>query len=233
MKKFAVITGATKGIGRAVAYYFAGKGYHLVLLARDIASLNLIARDIEKQHDKISISVYSVDLSLPQAAYDAIKAIITPLPSIDVLFNNAGLLIPGADECEFSDFKQMLNLNVEGMFSVAKACLEKMVVQKYGYIFNLSSLSGIRAFPETALYAATKFAVTGLSEGLYKKYKSEGITVTCLCPGMVATDMTRNFNFKDEDKIQVEDIVKTVDYVLSLSPQATVPLIEIHCREFG
>lgn len=231
--KFAIVTGASRGIGLGVAQYLAEQGYDLGLIARNKEWLEAVADTMRKKYSHLSIDAVAVDLGNIDQAYQAVQTLIATADRIDVLFNNAGVLVPGADELPSESFHQMLQVNVEGLFAVIKAVLEKMTKQGTGYVFNLSSMSGIRAFPETALYAATKFAVTGLTEGLYKKYKSEGINITAICPSVVNTEMTQRFDMPLEDKIQVEDIVKTVDYLMSLSSSAVMPKIEIHCRAIG
>lgn len=229
MNKLAIITGASRGIGLAVANYLANKNYDLVLIARNSERLEQVASDIQSTNSAITVTSHAVDVSNAQAAYDQLKSMVSDIAQVDLLFNSAGILYTGSDDMAIDDLDALLQTNVLGLFAVAKAVLEKMSDQDSGYVMNLSSMSGRRAFGGNGGYATSKFAVSGLTESLFKKYVKQGIKVTALCPSYIDTDMTQHMSVDNADKITVEDIVKTVDYLLSLGNNAAVPFIEIHC----
>lgn len=232
MRPCALITGASRGIGKEVAYYFADEGYDLILVARNEAALNALKAALIDKHDEIDVIVKPLDLSGDTTSvYNDIKACIDAKGRLDVLFNNAGILINGTLEVSLADFEQMHQVNINGLFAVAKAAAHMMKQQKSGYIFNLASLLGKRTITGFGAYASTKFAVVALSDTLSKELASHGIKVTSLCPSVTDTDMTSNFDLPGSEKIQVADIAKTVDYLLSLSASAIVSTVDIHCRE--
>lgn len=107
-----------------------------------------------------------------------------------------------------------------------------MKEQKFGYIINLSSLSGKISSSNLGIYNASKFGISGFSEALAKEMAAFGVKVTAICPGMVATDMTKNFNFKSEWMIGVNDICQTVEYLLNLGPNALLFEVVINCVPF-
>ena len=230
MRKFAIVTGGSKGIGLAVAKLLAQKGYDLALVARDHKKLLKAKSMLQDCHNAIRVTTHSVDLENAADAYHQIKAICQTHESIDLLFNNAGIAVNGADELEIEAMQSLMNINFIGAFAVLKAVLEKMKIQKSGYIINLSSLSGRRALARSGGYCASKFALSGFSESLFKRYTEMGIKVTAICPSTIDSDMTRHFAIDNQDKITQQDMVKTVDYLLSLGKNAVVPFIEVHCK---
>ncbi len=227
MRKFAIVTGGSRGIGFAVAKYLAKSGYDLALIARDQAKLTEAKLAIEIESQDAEVSIYASDIGDAEKSYQLTQKICQSTKQVDVLFNNAGVALAGTNELSISDMQSMLNINVMGVFAVAKAVLEKMAEQKSGYIMNLSSMSGRRSLPRMGGYGASKFAVSGLTEALFAKYVPQGIQVTAICPGVIDTDMTRGVNLENNDKIQLTDIVATVDYLLTVGRQAAIPFIEM------
>ncbi|MCE3237192.1 MAG: hypothetical protein K0R24_173 [Gammaproteobacteria bacterium] len=230
MSKFAIITGASRGIGECVAHYFASQGYDLALIARNEEALSKTKAAINADFPAIKITTHALDISDAKNTYDQIKACIHAAGKIDVIFNSAGISINGTSTLSIDDFQKLQLINVSGMFAVAKAAAEMMKEQGSGYIFNVASMSGKRALVRNGGYASTKFAVVGFSEALFKELMPYGVKVTVLCPSVVNTEMTRHFDMPLEHKIEVQDIVKTVDYLLSLSSAAVIPSIDIHCK---
>jgi len=231
MNKFAIITGGSRGLGFAVAEYLGEKGYDLALIARNPERLEEAKSTLSKQFNKIDITIHAIDVSHSRDAYLKIKEIIAKKGRVDVLFNNAGIAEFGTSELDIDDFEKMQAVNVNGVFAVAKAVAEKMKEQKSGYIFNLASKAGKRPLARLGGYCASKYAVVGFSDSLYQELMEYGVKVTALCPSVTNTDMSRHIEFSDEQKIQLSDIVDTVDYLLKLSPYAVVSSVEIDCRK--
>jgi 3-oxoacyl-[acyl-carrier protein] reductase len=149
-----------------------------------------------------------------------------------LLFNNAGILTHGTSDVADDDIDKTLQINLHGAIYVAKYVAAQMKKQRSGYIMNLSSIGGKVAASFAGVYAASKFGLSGFSEALTKELSSYNIKVTNICPSMVATDMTEGRKFKLEEMIQSSDIVKTVDYLLSLSKNALPAEIVIGCMAF-
>jgi 3-oxoacyl-[acyl-carrier protein] reductase len=230
-KPFAVITGASRGIGKAVAKYFAEQGYDLALIAHNPQRLNNTAAELmQLTQGKVHIEEFALDIADQQAVSATMRKIIKNHPTIDVLFNNAGILLPGTTDLELEDFNRMIQVNLIGAFAVAKPIAQQMRRQGFGYIFNVASNAGKRAQPEFGGYGATKFGLVGLNEAWQKELAANHVKVTALCPSVTLTDMTQDFTMADEEKIQPQDIVKTVAYLLSLNKNTHVPEIIIKCR---
>ena len=230
MTKFAIITGASRGIGEGIARYFAKQGYDLALIARNKEALNRVKQSISSETPNINVNVYPLDISNTHETYRCIKTCIENKGRVDVLFNNAGMTIHGTSEVSIDEFQKINAVNVDGTFACAKAAAETMKKQGYGYIFNLASILGKMTLGEHGVYCSGKFAVVGFSESLLRELLPYGVKVSSLCPSVVDTQMTRDFDMPNEEKIQVNDIVKTVDYLLSLSTHAVIPTIDIHCK---
>lgn len=227
--KFAIITGASRGIGAATAMYFAQKQYDLALISRNKQNLAKIKDKILQLNPSITVDSHCIDISETQLAYTTANKILVKHDKIDVLFNGAGIAIGGTSKLSIEDFITQINTNVLGVFAFAKAVATRMKEQKSGYIFNMSSIVGKRALPTNGGYCASKSAVIGLSQALFHELLPYNVKVTALCPGTVDTDMTKKLEIANEDKIQTSDIVLTLDYLLSLSSAAAIDTIDIQC----
>jgi len=228
--KVAVITGASRGIGRAVALGLAEDGYHVVLLSRDQKALNRVVKTIKNKNGKAKAFV----LDVSNAA--KVKSIITDIKKkfkrIDVLFNNAGILRKGSVDLADDEMEKLIKINLLGAMYVAKYVAAFMKKQKSGYIINLSSMSGQRGFPKLGCYTASKFGLVGFNQCLYKELISYGIKVTSICPSFVATDMASQLDFPMKKMIQPKDIVETIRYLLNIGKNAAINNINIECSAF-
>ncbi len=222
MKPLAIITGASRGIGQAAAYYFARKGYNLILLARSEQALALHSKTLEQQFD-IKAEYHSLDVSDRQAVFSLMDDVLLRHDRIDVLFNNAGVLHRGGSAIEPEAFDEMLNVNLRALYNMIYCCVPRMKAQQSGYIFNLASYAGQRPLPQSAAYCMSKYGAVGFSKSLSLELAPDNIKVTALCPSVVDTQMTAGFaDFPNEEKIRPEDLALTLDYLLNLSPQAYV-----------
>jgi len=227
MTKHAVVTGASRGIGKAVAKYLATQGYDLTLIARNTEALNQVRVEIHSAFPHLSVDIHSIDLSDYKHAYEKLLTIAKQLDRIDVVFNNAGVFTSGTLNIDLDDFSNMIDLNVKGLFIVAKAFGNRMKVQKQGYIFNLGSTAGKRTFASGGGYCASKHAVVGFNGSLHQELKTYNIKVTALCPGVIDTDMTKTFDTRKEDKMGTEEITKAIGYLLSCGPNTYVETLDL------
>ncbi|WP_119342761.1 SDR family NAD(P)-dependent oxidoreductase [Facilibium subflavum] len=232
MKKHAVITGASRGIGFAVAEYFAQNNYHLTLIARDSNGLSKAKSKLQQTNHNISINSYAVDLSQGAQAYQKLQNIAQEAGEVDVVFNNAGVAKMGTLELEYDDFSHMIDVNVKGFFSVAQIFGRKLKAQNKGYIINLSSMSGKRALTRTGGYAASKFAVIGFNQALRQELAPYNVKVTAICPGMIDTDMTAQMNVDNNKKMTTRDITNAVDFLLKAGANAAVETLDIQTDIF-
>lgn len=227
MKKLAIITGASRGIGRSAAIYFAQEGYDVALIARDEKRLNEVGNKISINYN-VNTSIFPLDVSDKKAVDEAIAYILCHHDQIDVLFNNAGILHRGTSEITHDDFNEMIDVNLRGVYHLVHAVVPTMKAQKSGYIFNMSSNSGKRPLGRSGAYCMSKYGVVGFSQSLSLELAPFNIKVTVICPSVINTDMTSDFpDFPNEEKITCEDILDTIDYLIKLGANAYVDEITI------
>ena len=205
MKKTVIITGASKGIGAAMAILFARKGYNVVIGYNDSYQLaKLLSSSLSSQgYNVVPIKVnvankLETDILIKEAVYK--------FGSVDVLINNAGVAFNGliTDTEEF-DFDKIFDVDLKGVFNCCKSVTPVMVNQKSGKIINISSMWGqVGASCEVA-YSAAKAGVIGLTKALAKELAPSGITVNCIAPGLIDTSMNSNISVEDLNAF-VEDI---------------------------
>ena len=189
----ALITGASSGIGEALAHCFAEAGHHLVLVARNRAKLRTLADELARRHGIVA-GVQVADLSQTGAATRLAATLRRKRWAVDVLVNNAGVLAQGS----FVDLtpesqQQIIDLNIRGLTAMLSAFLPDMVRRaargSVGRVLNVASIAAFQPVPTLATYAASKAYVLSLTESLAEELKDSGVTVTALCPGITATHM--------------------------------------------
>lgn len=187
MKKTALITGASSGLGAEFARIHASKGDNLVLIARGKDKMTALKVELENQYD-ISVCVISKDLSdqaAPKAVYDELKA---QKIHVDYLINNAGFGDFGLfAQCDWEKQIQMINLNIAALTYMTRLFLPDMIKNKFGKILNVASTSAFQPGPTMSVYFATKAYVLSFSEAIANEAKGTGVTVTALCPGPTDT----------------------------------------------
>jgi short-subunit dehydrogenase len=188
-KQTVLITGASSGIGEALARRFAADGYRLVLVARSVDKLDALAAELEADYG-VRVWVRPADLSQPDAAQALADDLKRQRTGIDVLVNNAGVLEHGAfSRMATARHQAMIDLNVSGLTAMLAQFLPPMVKRGHGRILNVASIASFQPVPTLATYAATKAFVLSLTESLAEELKDTGVTITALCPGITATSM--------------------------------------------
>ncbi len=188
----ALITGASRGIGRAVAIGLAQDGYQTILVGRSRETLESVAQTICGQMNldgNLAPLVVPLDLSRLDDIASVLGPVIDRLGRVDVLVNNAGQHIPGSLDLRCKDLEHLLRVNVTAQVAVLQSVVPMMTQQGSGYIFNVASRAGKVGFEGVGGYCASKFALAGFGESLYRELVPQGIKVTTLCPGWVNTDM--------------------------------------------
>lgn len=185
----ALITGASSGIGEALATCFAQGGHNLVLVARSADKLQALAKTLAAAHG-VKVWVAPADLSEPGAAQALASTMKRARRRIDVLVNNAGVLQSG----RFTDIgaqrhQQLIDLNISGLTAMLTQFVPAMVARGHGRVLNVASIAAFQPVPSLATYAATKAYVLSLTESLSEELKGSGVSVTALCPGITATNM--------------------------------------------
>ncbi len=198
--KVSIVTGASKGIGKAIAKIFAQAGTHVVCVSRTKDDLNILKKEI--LNDGGSVSIYSCDVSNFDEVEGLIRNTVEEFSKIDIIVNNAGITRDGlimrmSDE----DWNTVIDINLKGTFNAIKAVSRQMMKQKSGRIINISSVVGLKGNAGQANYAASKAGIIGLTKSSSKELASRGITVNCIAPGYIATDMTDQLTDKVKEEI--------------------------------
>jgi len=198
--KVSIVTGASKGIGRAIAKVFAQAGTHVVCVSRTKDDLNILKKEILK--DGGSVSIYSCNVSNFGEVESLIRNTVEEFSKIDIVVNNAGITRDGLImRMSDDDWNTVIDINLKGTFNVIKAVSRQMMKQKSGRIINISSVVGLKGNAGQANYAASKAGVIGLTKSSSKELASRGITVNCIAPGYIATDMTDQLTDKVKEEI--------------------------------
>lgn len=222
--KNALITGAGKGIGKAVALALAAEGTNVILLARTTADLETLAKEVEALG--VKALVVTADISDITSVNQAVEKALATFGTIDILINNAGIGKFGAFlDLSPEDFENIIKINLFGTYYATRAVLPGMIAQQSGDIINISSTAGLRGAAATSAYSASKFAVMGLTESLMQEVRKHNIRVTALTPSTVATDMAKDLNLTDgnPDKVmQPEDVAELIVAQLKLNKRVFI-----------
>jgi len=222
--KNALVTGAGKGIGRAIAIALANEGVNVGLVARTESDLLEVAATIEAIG--VSTAVATADVSMLNEINIAVEKITGKLGAIDILINNAGVAAFGGFlEMEPAKWEQMIQVNLMGPYYVTRSVLASMIERKTGDIVNISSTAGIRGGAVTSAYSASKAGLIALSESLMYEVRKHNIRVTTLTPSTIATDMALDLKITDgnPDKVmQPEDFAELIISQLKLNRRVFV-----------
>jgi len=221
MKKKIVVTGASKGIGKAIALYFGAQGFDVAICARDAKKLEAVAAELRATGALVISSV--CDVTNQQQILQFAAEVEKQWGCIDVLVNNAGQYLSGRviDEPQ-GHLEQLIETNLYSAYYFSRAFVEKMMAQKSGHIFNISSIAGLQAYPNGGSYSISKFAMTGLSKALREELKNEGVKVTNVAPGATYTDSWAGANLPESRFVQANDIAKLLFDTHNISASAVV-----------
>ena len=218
-----IITGASKGLGKAIAEKYAAAGHDLFLCSKNESNLLETIEELKTRFPNVNIDGKAMDVSKKDEAVLFAEWVLSNTSSIDVLVNNAGSFIQGnvSDEAE-GTLEQMMNVNVYSAYRITRSLLPKMKANKNGHIFNLCSIASLAAYPGGGSYSISKFALLGFSKNLRNELKEYGIKVTAVIPGAVYTDSWKSSGLPKERFMEADDVAKMVFAVSQLSPQAVV-----------
>ncbi|RYY61290.1 MAG: SDR family oxidoreductase [Chitinophagaceae bacterium] len=220
-----VITGATKGIGKAIAEAFAEdkQGHTFYLCARNETSLQVIGKELQGRFPRTNIFTRVCDMSERESVAAFAAWILQAADKIDVLVNNAGIFIPGSvEQEEEGSLEKMMAVNLFGSYHLTRALIPVMKKNNSGHIFNICSIASLKAYSNGGAYSISKFAFYGFSQNLREEMKPYGIKVTSVLPGAVLTDSWSGFDNSSKRIMEASDIAKLVYAASFLSPQACV-----------
>ncbi|MGI0494144.1 SDR family oxidoreductase [Alkalinema pantanalense CENA528] len=224
-KRYALITGASSGIGKATALAFADAGIHLILMGRNLAKLEAIAAIVEPSG--VDVQVHAVDFSVLTDIQDRVKAIATSVPHLDIVVNSAGMGYTGLlSETSLEDWQQVIDLNLTSVFQCIQGVLPVLRSQRSGTIINVASVAAYQTFPSWGAYCVSKFGLLALSKTLAAEERAHGIRVITISPGSVNTELwdtkTVQADFDRSAMLTPEVVAQSILHTAQMPPTAVV-----------
>ena len=217
-----VVTGASKGIGRAIAEIFAANGHNLFLCSRGEVKLYKTLEELQVKYPDITIKAKPFDLSIKEEAI-AFGNWCLSFAVPDILINNAGIFEPGEVHNEPDNaLENQVASNLYSAYHLTRALLPKMIEKKSGHIFNMCSIASLHAYANGGAYSISKYALHGFSKNLREEMIPYNIKITSVFPGAVHTDTWGNFNNSSHRIMEADDVAKMIYTASQLSPGACV-----------
>ncbi len=223
--KVALITGANRGIGLAIARRLGALGASLSISARDRNRLDAVGRELQSS---TRVAAISADLTRSDEIAALVSKTEHALGAVDILVNNAGVgtFSPIQDAAE-SDWDTMLDTNLKAVFLLIKAVAPGMIRRRSGHIVNIASLAGKNAFAGGAIYCASKWGLLGLTQCAAEDLRAHGIRVSAICPGSVATDFSPHGKKDPAKMLQPEDVAHALEVIVTQAPQSFISEISL------
>jgi short-subunit dehydrogenase len=222
------VTGASRGIGKAIADIFASNGYNLYLASRNDIALYKAMEELQTKYPAVTIKAKTFDLSKADEAKAAGRWVLDAGVVPDIIVNNAGLFEPGSIHNEpEGQLENQVATNVYSAYHLTRSLLPDMMKRKSGHIFNMCSIASLSAYHNGGAYSISKYALHGFSKNLREEMKPHGIKVTAVHPGAVLTDSWGDYDNSKKRIMEAEDIAKMVYACSQLSPAACVEDIVI------
>ena len=212
-----VITGASRGIGKAIAEKFANENHKVIICSRDESKLN------ELKKANANITTFVCDVSKKEEIASFVDFVLKTFSTIDVLINNAGVFLPGKITEEAEDvLEKTLNTNLFSAYYLTKKLAPKFIKQKSGYIINMCSVASIKAYENGGSYSISKFALLGFSKVLREELKEHNIKVSSILPGATLTDSWHGTDLPESRFSKPEDIAELIYTITQLSAFSVV-----------
>jgi 3-hydroxy acid dehydrogenase/malonic semialdehyde reductase len=240
MTKTVLVTGATSGFGKAIAYLFAQNGNDIVITGRREDRLNTIKKELEQQH-KVQVTTLCFDIRSREQVEAAVAKLKQQVNRIDILVNNAGLAagLSSIEEGNVDDWDTMIDTNIKGLLYITRQIAPMMKEQGTGHIINIGSTAGKIAYKNGNVYCATKFAVEALTQSMRIDLLPYSIKVTAINPGMAETEFAL-VRFKGDEAraktvyeglqpLTAEDIANVVYYCATLPPHVCINDLTLTC----
>lgn len=225
MNKNIVITGATKGLGLAIAQKFAGAGFDVALCARsekDLQALNHTLKGLNPGNNQ-KILTLQCDISNKASLKGFADQVLHEFGTVDILVNNGGIFMPGQLYKEEDGLlEKLIETNVYSAYHLSRWLLPGMIERKQGHIFNMCSVASIKAYPNGGSYSISKFALLGLSKALREELKEFNIKVTSLLPGATLTDSWKGTELPESRFMKPEDVANLLWDIYNLSENTVV-----------
>jgi short-subunit dehydrogenase len=217
-----IITGASKGIGKAIAEQFAAAGHTLLLCSRNEKSLYDTVSALQTQYPQCIVKGKPVDMAVKEQV-TAFGEWCLGFGIPGILINNAGQFLPGSVHSEEEGtLQKMIEVNLYSAYHLTRILLPEMIKAKQGHIFNICSIASLNAYANGGSYSISKFALLGFSKNLREEMKPHGIKVTAICPGATMSGSWDGANIDPKRIMEAEDVAKMVFTASQLSPMADV-----------
>jgi len=228
MNKLIVVTGGTKGIGKAILEKFCREGFDLVTCSRHQQELELLKESLQKLNHQTTTFIQQADMSDKVEVKSFCEFVVSLKRPVEVLVNNAGYFLPGEIVTEQEGtLENMINANLYSAYYTTRGLVPLMHEKMRGHIFNLCSIASIKAYPNGGSYAISKFALLGFSKCLREELKELGIRVTAVMPGATRTASWDGVNLPDDRFMKSEDVADTIYGAYSLSDRSVIEEIII------
>ena len=223
-----VVTGASKGLGKAIAEKFAAEGHSLIMTSRSAEALQMAADELKIRYPSLTIQAKAFDLSVKEQANACGDWIISTGLPVDVLVNNAGLFVMGTVSEEADGvMEDMMNVNFFSAYHLTRKLLPMMKSRKTGHVFNICSIASQAAYKHGGSYSVSKFALLGFSKNLRLDCMPFGIKVTSVIPGATLSDSWKGFDNSEKRIMEASDIASVIYGATQLSVQAVVEEITL------
>lgn len=222
-KKWVVVSGGTKGIGRAILMRFAEEGFNLITCARNQDDLRELKSSILDNSPQVQIEIFKADVGKAEEVKAFVDFILGLEVEVEVLVNNAGLFLPGSihDEPE-GNLSFMLETNLMSAYYLTRGLIHAMKERKQGHVFFISSTAGIMAYANGGSYSVSKHAMQGLAKAIREEMKQHGVRVTTLMPGATYTSSWEGSGMDEARFMKSEDIAELVYNAFALSNRTVV-----------
>jgi len=228
MNKFIIISGGTKGIGRAIAERFALAKYDVAVCARNAQQLSEMEIFWKSKFADVNLYTYTADLSISIEVKKFAEYVLAMKRKMDVLINNAGVFLQReAHTAKDGELEKQIETNLYSAFYLTNALIEKMKVNKSGHIFNICSVASLGYYPNGGLYSISKFALYGYTKSIRHELMSYGIKVTAIIPGATWTDSWKGVDLPQDRLMSAEDIAEMIFASSQLSAASVVEEIII------
>ncbi|MEM1119561.1 MAG: SDR family oxidoreductase [Bacteroidota bacterium] len=218
-----VITGGTKGIGRAIAERFAQAGFNVAICARKKRGLKKVKKELEALYPAISVLAMRANMQSKKQVEKFAKTVLEDWGKVDVVVNNAAAFLQGTLLEEPDGFlEKMMSTNVYGSYYLTRQLLPSMIGQQQGHIFNICSVASQKVYPDCSSYVISKFALLGFSKVLRHELMDKNIKVTSVIPGATLTNSWAGVDLPEGRIMPPRDIAKAIWSAYSMGPSSTV-----------
>ena len=224
----AVVTGSTKGIGKAIIELLASKGMNVAICSRNDSEINAFIKSLKAEYPSIRAIGLKTDMRDKSDVLKFSDFVLKEFETVDILVNNAGVFIPGElTQEEDGALEKMIETNLYSAYHLTRALVPNMIKHNSGHIFNMCSIASKIAYPNGGSYSISKFALLGFSKILREELKTKNIKVTSILPGATWSASWEGVDLPKSRLMQADDIAKIVWSALEMSPSAVIEDIVI------